>query len=105
MRFFRRHPRRQVLLDLHFEMEAHLLFHLALVSSPAQQRKQPAPELQKMSEKNVHRPRPHSTLNETSGSRLAARRAGIQQASSVTMISSAAITMNVSGSVGLTPNN
>jgi hypothetical protein len=35
-RLFRRHPRRQVLLDLHLEMEAHLLFHLTLVSSPAQ---------------------------------------------------------------------
>src|SRR5262249_41357351 len=86
-------------------MEAHLIFHLALVSSPAQQRKQPTPELQKMLEKDVHRPRPHSTLNETSGSILAARRAGIQQASSATSVSSAAITMNVSGSVALTPNN
>src|SRR5215510_14953595 len=102
MRFFRRHPRGQVLLDLHLEMEAYLIFHLALVSSPAQQRKQPTPELQKMLEKNVHGPRPHSTLRDTSGSIPAARRAGIQQASSATMISNAAITMNVSGSVALT---
>src|SRR5262245_6926150 len=40
-------------------MKAHLLFHLALVSFPPQQRKQPAPELEKMLEKmlqeSVHR--------------------------------------------------
>jgi hypothetical protein len=36
-RLFRRHPCIYVLLDLHLEMEAHLLFHLALVSSSAQQ--------------------------------------------------------------------
>jgi hypothetical protein len=36
-RLFRRHPRIYVPLDLHLEMEAHLLFHLALVSSPTQQ--------------------------------------------------------------------
>src|SRR5215510_10008840 len=105
MRFFRRHPGRQVLLDLHLEMETHLLFHLLLVSSPARQRKQPAPELQENVHKTIHRPRPHSTLSDTNGSRLAPRRAGIQQASSATMISTAAITMNVSGSVALTPNS
>jgi hypothetical protein len=45
-RCFLRHPRFHVLLDLHLEMELHLLIHLALQSSPAQQIEQPAPESQ-----------------------------------------------------------
>jgi hypothetical protein len=52
-------------------MEAHLLFHLALVSSPTQQRKQPAPEapkklekkLEKMLQQSVHHARPHFRLS------------------------------------------
>jgi len=36
---FTRDAGRQVLLDLHFEVETHLRFHLAFVSSPAQQGK------------------------------------------------------------------
>src|SRR5215475_11016306 len=47
-------------------------------------------------------PRPHSTRSDPSGSILAARRAGIQHASSATSVSAAAITMKVSGSVALT---
>ena len=45
----------------------------------------------------------HSQRSATSGSTFVARRAGIQQASSATKVSSSVITMNVSGSVGLTP--
>src|SRR5262249_50595598 len=44
---------------------------------------------------------PHRTA--TSGSTFVARRAGIQQASNATNVSSSAITTNVSGSVALTP--
>jgi hypothetical protein len=65
-RLFRSHPGRKVLLNLHLEMEAHLLFHLALVSSPAQRRKQPAPEsrekLDKMLQASDHHARPRFRL-------------------------------------------
>src|SRR5262245_8002084 len=78
-------------------MEAHLLFHLALVSSPARQRKQPAPELHK----NVHHSRPHSTRSATSGSTFVARRAGIQQATIATASINSAAESNETGSVGV----
>src|SRR5262245_48314137 len=86
-------------------MEAHFLFHLALVSAPAQQRKRPAPELQKMLENLVHRPRPHSTRSDTSGSTFVARHAGMKQASSAITDSNSDTATNVSGSVALTPNS
>src|SRR5262249_29344104 len=41
-------------------MEAHLLFHLALVSSPAQQRKQPSPELRNIWEKTLQESADHA---------------------------------------------
>jgi hypothetical protein len=44
-RIIRGHPGFQVLIDLHFEVEAHFLFHLALQTSSADQGEQPAPEL------------------------------------------------------------
>src|SRR5215468_9931998 len=47
----------------------------------------------------------YSHLNATIGSTFAARRAGIQQATSATTVSKSAITTNVSGSVALTPNS
>jgi hypothetical protein len=47
----------------------------------------------------------HSQRSDTIGSTFAARRAGIQQASSATTINNIAIEMNVSGSVALTPFN
>src|SRR5262249_54131407 len=47
----------------------------------------------------------YSHLNATIGSTFAARRAGIQQATSATTLSKSAITTNVSGSVALTPNS
>src|SRR5262245_19144122 len=49
--------------------------------------------------------RAYSHLSATIGSTFVARRAGIQQASSATTVSSSAITMNVNGSVALTPNS
>jgi hypothetical protein len=45
----------------------------------------------------------HSQRSATSGSTFVARRAGIQQASNATKVSSSGITMNVSGSVGVIP--
>jgi hypothetical protein len=46
-----------------------------------------------------------SCRNAVSGSTFVARRAGIQQASSATLISNKVMTAKVSGSVALTPNN
>jgi len=45
----------------------------------------------------------YSYLRATNGSTLAARRAGSQHASSATSVSSVAITINVTGSLTLTP--
>jgi hypothetical protein len=45
----------------------------------------------------------YSHLKATSGSTFAARRAGTQQATSVTTISNAATPANTNGSVALTP--
>src|SRR6266511_4568865 len=47
----------------------------------------------------------YSDLSDISGSTFVARRAGIQHASSEKALSRSAITVNVSGSVVLTPNN
>src|SRR5262245_44215871 len=47
----------------------------------------------------------HSARKAMIGSTFVARRAGIQQANSATLKSSSAITTNVKGSVGRTPNN
>ena len=50
-------------------------------------------------------PRFHSALRATIGSTFAALRAGIQQASNATISCRIAITVNVSGSVALTPKS
>src|SRR5215510_13331398 len=82
-------------------MEEEMRFHLAFMSSPAQQRKQPAPE----SRKNIHHAWPQSIRSATIGSTFVARRAGNQQARNATNINSDTIAKKVAGSAGLTPNS
>src|SRR5205823_5089061 len=99
---FLRHPLRDVFLGFSFEVIAQLVIHFLVRLRPAKQRPQPqGNRVQPML--RSHTPALlHSYLRATMGSTREARRDGIKQASSATIVTRKATVPIVRGSVGLT---